>query len=86
MISLSHSYFRWMNLQTFEIKYRYPHLRQSSSSFDLKILMFIRCFGIHRHNIIESTVVGTHREDENVNRLEVFLDSLIEIVVDVPVK
>lgn len=29
---------------------------------------------------------GTHREDENVNRLEVFLDSLIEIVVDVPVK
>lgn len=29
---------------------------------------------------------GTHREDENVNRLEVFLDSLIEIVVDIPVK
>jgi hypothetical protein len=33
-----------------------------------------------------SSVVGTRREDENVNRLEVFLDSLIEIVVDVPVK
>jgi hypothetical protein len=75
-----------MNLQTYEIKYRYPHLRQSFSSFDLKILVFVRCFGIQRHSVTENTVVGTHREDENVNRLEVFLDSLIEIVVDVPVK
>ncbi|KDR21174.1 Dymeclin [Zootermopsis nevadensis] len=29
---------------------------------------------------------GTRRDDENVNQLDLFLDSLIEIVVDVPLK
>jgi hypothetical protein len=67
-----------------------PHLRQSCSSFDLKMLVFKHsciCFSLHRHSVVTcSSVVGTRREDENVNRLEVFLDSLIEIVVDVPLK
>nr|CAD7586627.1 unnamed protein product [Timema genevievae] len=29
---------------------------------------------------------GSHHEDEHVNRMEVFMDSLIEIIVDVPVR
>jgi hypothetical protein len=48
--------------------------------------VFVCSFGIHRLNVTGSIFSGIHREDENVNRLEVFLYSLIEIVVDVPVK
>lgn len=43
-------------------------------------------FDIHRYSVTCNPVTGTRREDENVNRLEVFMDSLIEIVVDIPVK
>jgi hypothetical protein len=50
--------------------------------------VLVCCFHIrvHRHSVTEDTFADIHREDENVNRLEVFLYSLIEIVVDVPVK
>jgi len=75
--------------QTWERRQSLPHLGHSSSSFDLKILVFTHSFvpiGMRGYIVTYSSVVGTRREDENVNRLEVFLDSLIEIVVDVPVK
>jgi hypothetical protein len=48
--------------------------------------VFVCSFGIDRLCVTEIIFSDTHREDENVNRLEVFLYSLIGIVVDVPVK